>query len=573
MVGALAYQCWREYAGAERQVENATAGYARLLRQHVERTFEPMALLLDNLAITYALRDWDRLETSRASWIQLRRAVTEMPQIKSLWLVDQNGWIRLNTDRFPTLSEDVYGQDYFAAHAFDRHTGLFVGDPSPPGVTGSSTFTLSIPIYAGHWSFRGVIAATVDSLYYLPFLSSLQDCAYCRFAILRDDGLVLVHTGLAEGDGEEPLRLPIRDLPLSWWQLAATQPTPMEIPTTTDGSFEIVSVARSARQPIAAMVSVPGDAVTAIWFERIVPVLMYGVIGLILIALLTTVAIRYARRQQRAMHLLAERAQDLLMAREEASAANHAKSLFLANMSHELRTPLNAIIGFAELMHKELLGRDRAEYQEYSRYIYDSGHHLLSILNDILDLSKIEAGRLALHEEPVSLPATVRQAVTLVRQTAEDRGISVSVQGQRGDLVLHVDPRALKQMLLNLLSNAVKFTPKGGEITVRWRLKSAGLIIEVADTGIGMTDSEVRLALEPFGQVDNSLHRRQTGTGLGLPLVRSLLHLHGGRLRILSAPGLGTRVILWLPRERVMRAGESPRHESAASAEIRLASA
>ena len=240
-------------------------------------------------------------------------------------------------------------------------------------------------------------------------------------------------------------------------------------------------------------------------------------------------------------------------AKEQAEAANRAKSEFLANMSHELRTPLNAILGFAEIIRERLLGPVGDRYAEYANDIHTSGTHLLGIINDILDLSKVEAGRLELIEEIVDLQSVVRSVVLLLRERVATAELTLKVELPDALLLLRADERKLKQVLMNLLSNSVKFTPAGGEILVRVSVENArGVIIEVRDNGIGIAPEDIARALSPFGQVDSRLSRRYEGTGLGLPLAQALVALHGGTLALESAPAEGTTVRVTLPADRLV---------------------
>jgi signal transduction histidine kinase len=245
----------------------------------------------------------------------------------------------------------------------------------------------------------------------------------------------------------------------------------------------------------------------------------------------------------------------LLEEKERAELANRAKSEFLANMSHELRTPLNAIIGFAEVMAGEVMGPIGAPcYREYALDIRNSGTHLLEIISDILDLSKIEAGKVDMQESTVELPRVIASCLKLIGERAKMASIAIV-----SDLTLDLPPvradeRKLKQILINLLSNAVKFTPAGGLVTISARSSADGVTIAIADTGIGMSESDIPRALTPFTQVDDSLSRRFEGTGLGLPLSASLVQLHGGTLAIESAPGQGTTVTITLPATRIVSA-------------------
>lgn len=246
--------------------------------------------------------------------------------------------------------------------------------------------------------------------------------------------------------------------------------------------------------------------------------------------------------------------EELLKSKDAAEFANQAKSQFLANMSHELRTPLNAILGFSEVLREQMLGPvGQPKYIEYARDIHSSGSHLLDLINDILDLSKLEAGKFELRETNVSLADIAQQCVALVRQRAQKSGITLDVDVSDDLPAFRGDERGVRQVLLNLLSNAVKFTLAGGRVvvTASWN-EEKGFAISVSDTGIGMSQEEVEIALTPFGQVDSHLARQHQGTGLGLPLAQSLVRLHGGDIVVSSIQGEGTTVLVRFPKHRMV---------------------
>ncbi|MCC0057560.1 MAG: HAMP domain-containing histidine kinase, partial [Rhodobiaceae bacterium] len=243
-------------------------------------------------------------------------------------------------------------------------------------------------------------------------------------------------------------------------------------------------------------------------------------------------------------------------ARRRAEQANLAKSRFLATMSHELRTPLNAILGFSEVMKDELLGKHEIRpYQEYSSDIHRSGQHLLNLINEILDLSRIEAGRYNLSEEAVSLPNTVAECHHLLKLRAQERGVKIVEDIAPGLPKIWADERAVRQIAINLLTNAIKFTPNGGVVTlmVGWT-KGGGQYLSVRDNGPGIPEEEIPIIKQSFGRGSQALKNADEGSGLGLPIVISLVELHGGRFDLQSKLREGTTVTVMFPRERVMTA-------------------
>ena len=243
---------------------------------------------------------------------------------------------------------------------------------------------------------------------------------------------------------------------------------------------------------------------------------------------------------------------ELNIAKRAADDANRAKSEFLASMSHELRTPLNAILGISEVIKEELFGPvGLAKYVDYAQDVHNSGQHLLDLINDILDLSKIDAGKAELREEDISVASLIADSVSLVRERAQKSGVGLEISPATDLPSLWADKRLLKQILLNLLSNAIKFTPAGGRVTVQAeRDAEEALRITVIDTGIGMSEAEIAKAMSLYGQIDSRISRKHQGTGLGLPISRSLARMHGGELEVESRPGKGTRITLVLPPQR-----------------------
>jgi signal transduction histidine kinase len=266
--------------------------------------------------------------------------------------------------------------------------------------------------------------------------------------------------------------------------------------------------------------------------------------------------IRYILRASRAFEEIRRNQEHLIAAKEAAEAANRAKSEFLANMSHELRTPLNAIIGFSGMMSDRMFGPLDEKYAEYANIIGDSGRHLLAIITDILDVSKADADRMMLAEERVAIEDVVELGSKIVEDMARRADIEFVSKMEDGLPPVVADPAKLTQILVNLLSNAVKFTAAGGKVHLSVEHRAThGIIFRVEDTGIGMAPDQIPIALAPFGQISNSMTRKHDGVGLGLPLTKRLIELHGGTIELDSNPGKGTVASVHLPEWRVCTNG------------------
>lgn len=268
---------------------------------------------------------------------------------------------------------------------------------------------------------------------------------------------------------------------------------------------------------------------------------------------------RYVAELEATKRDLETTAAQLQEALQAAAAGSEAKSQFLATMSHELRTPLNAVISFADMMSREIYGPlSDPRYARFARIIESSGQHLLGLINDVLDLSGLDAGRLELQETDVDVRGAIAETLRILAIQADKDSIRLAAETPTSLPTLWADQRRIRQVLLNLVSNALKFTPEGGRVTVSAALDHSGLVISVTDTGIGITAEDIPRALERFGQVDSRFSRRYQGTGLGLPLSKRLIELHGGVLSIESTVGTGTILTVTLPQERLRLRAAAP---------------
>jgi signal transduction histidine kinase len=307
------------------------------------------------------------------------------------------------------------------------------------------------------------------------------------------------------------------------------------------------------------------DGMPPAWLAVIVAMVMVMIVVLGLVAAVTDhhLASRAVREAERLRAHVTEleatklelqaTAENLTRALNAAAEASQAKSQFLATMSHELRTPLNAIIGFSELLKGELFGPlGDARYKGYINDVHRSGKHLLALVNDVLDFSKIDAGHLELQEDQIDIGETLATSLRMIEAQAANTGVVLEQEIAHDLPILRADERRVRQILLNLLSNAVKFTQRGGRVRLIAFTDDSEFVVQVTDTGIGMAPEDIPRALERFGQLDGDLNRKYEGTGLGLPLTKKLAELHGGRLEIESALCVGTKVTVIFPAERLV---------------------
>ena len=477
----------------------------------------------------------------------------ERPQIRALWLIDASG--RLLADGRgidPSAPLDVSGEDYFLIHRRTSLVPIFVGALGVDPGTGRTYFPLSQRLSSPEGRFVGVSAAIVESDYFRRDFDRQRHLGRAEFALINVSGQVLAaSSGFGAGpDGTTRV----------------LDPSVIAHAYVNDGS----SIDRSAHTGGA-------DAVTATSFlpefglytVATIPTPVWGLLfrqsTLAILALWLTgtgiAGLYFALSARHNRSAYAARL-DTESARRSAERANAAKSNFLANMSHELRTPMNAIIGFSEILSDEAPNSgDPLKYREYAEHIRDSGYHLLSLINDILDISKIEAGKVELSLDRLDLGRELSDCIRMLQGRARQRGQTITLNLPSAGLAVVADRRALRQIIVNLLSNAIAYTPDGGQITITAADLGAEVSITVSDTGIGIPGERLDDIRRPFEQLDNRYSRPQGGTGLGLSLVSRLTELHGGDVMISSVMGKGTTVEVRLPlsaAEAEMGDGSAP---------------
>jgi signal transduction histidine kinase len=544
-----------ELLDQERQMKNLSL----TLAEQADRSFQSVDLVISRVGEQIAAAG----VTDSGSLLQkmagrdvhefLLEKISGVPQLDAVTLINREGKLINFSRAWPIPEVNVSDRDYFQALKDDPKLNSYISAPVRNRGTGTWTIYLARRLNGPNGEFIGLILGAIEMRYFEDFYRAIALDEGSTIAVLRLDGVMLARFPHADviGQAYSDSRRLLHD------SVSGT----LRERSPIDGRMRIKAAHLVTNYPVLVLATKTEEAALANWWG-IARLMSLGALGCsISIAIAGFAFGRQWKQQAMLAHTRAElrRQADrtvafeaLETAKEAAEAADRTKSEFLATMSHELRTPLNAVLGFSELMVREIFGPlGDHRYRDYAQDIHSSGSHLLSIVNEVLDLSKLAAGKLELVEGWINVREIVHSACRLIRPRIDRAELSLTVKMPPDDLLAYADKRLLKQMLLNLLSNACKFTPPGGGIECVVSTDDAGMTFAVVDTGVGIAAEHLDRVVRPFVQVDSSISRRHEGTGLGLALVAAMAELHGGRLRLDSKVGTGTTAAVVLPPSRI----------------------
>jgi signal transduction histidine kinase len=492
---------------------------------------------------------------SHAFYDGLVRLQKLLPEIDVVAVIGPDGGLVGTSREFPAPNTNIAYVSFFKALKEQPDRDLLVSAPIRSQLTGKWMLYLTRALVDAQGNFQGIVLADIPVDYFQDYFSGIDLGATSTVTLVNDEVRVLAHWPVDDGLIGQVLPA------LGASQRPEVGQTVKFVLRDRDLNLRRITVTRLqvGNTPLFLSISRTQAALLQPWRNALTFIVLFALTSLIVLGVLAYFVLRAIRHEERWGDALMERevrlsrqAVELAAARDLAETANRARGDFLANMSHELRTPLNAILGFSEILERGLFGPlGDPRYREFAADIHSSGKHLLEVIGNILDLAKVDAGKLELFEQDFDIVEMMQSCGRLMIEAANTGGVTLDVRAPQSPVYIQGDATRVRQILLNLLSNAVKFTPRGKAVTLSGEAVEDGFILRVIDTGIGMTEEEAVKAMEPFHQIDSTLARRYEGTGLGLPLTKSLVTLHDGVMDIKSVPGEGTTVTVWLPRQRI----------------------
>ena len=535
---------------------------SKVTAERTSQTLSAADLLIrsiQDLTMKPALADAAELRqraTTRAFFESLVALQKLLPQIDAAAVVDSNGEILANSRSFPPPRAPMRTASFFVALKENPNRGLVIAEPILNPINHQWMLYFARAITDHEERFVGVVLMGIQVRYFESYFSSIDLGPTSAITLIGGNGTLIARWPRID----TVIGRKIPDV-VSAFGLPGEQP---RVGTFEGADYQMRRAAITPfsvqGNPLFISISQGRSALLLPWRNALFGIVIFAAMSLLVLAALAWIIWRAFRDEERWSGALLERetqlslqAIELASARDLAETANRVRGQFLANMSHELRTPLNAVLGFSEVMQKELFGPlGDARYREFATDIHNSGRHLLDIIGSILDLAKIDAGKLELHEEDVDMVDVMQVCGRLMMDSARSGGVALTVRLPGSSVVMRADLTRIKQILLNLLSNAIKFTPAGKDVELSGEIREQGFVLTFTDSGIGMSEEETETAMQPFRQIDSSLARRYQGTGLGLPLTKSLVELHGGALEIHSRLGHGTTVIVRFPKSRLV---------------------
>jgi two-component system, cell cycle sensor histidine kinase PleC len=566
----IGWSLWAEYSTARSVGRTQGFNLAAALTSELSRNFDAVDAAFRSIAD--AVRTGPPDASDKAGWDRLTAGAAALvgPEI-GIRIAGADGRLLFASAQQDASSETFDAEPHFRAHRDDPAAGLIVD--APGGLTGKN-FEVSQRLESTDGQFAGEAMLLLEPGRLITLHREFDLGRRGMIVIAGTDGIVRAGYNRDDSGGRSGVGTDLNGAPYPA-DLAPGQTAVYSRVGRLAGIDRLITIRRLANYPLNVLIALDlddvfGSARSHVWLVGLVGVGATALIGILTLLLGREVWRRTKREIELAydrdrlhsaqQQIAADRARmektdrELMASKQTAEAANRARSQFLVHMSHELRTPLHAIIGFSELIQDQASTRPGAPpIAGYAADIWSSGRHLLELINTILDISKVESGTATLAESVFPIGELARNSLVSVRAQAEARNIAIELQLPDVKPRLRADRTRLLQVLINLLSNAVKFTPDHGRIVLSVAVSESGeLVFSVVDTGIGMTEAEVAIALEPFGQVDSALSRSFEGTGLGLPLACRLTELHGGRLELTSVKGKGTTARVILPAERVL---------------------